>query len=308
MKTVKLSLYRRGLITFVFAFGLVLPTMTQAQIVVIANGSPITEFDIQQRTRLLASSSQKAPSRKDVINELIDDRIKITRAKDYGLTVSDAEVDAGFQTMAARQHITPEQFTQVLERSSITPGAIKDRIRAEMTWSQLVRGKFSSSIFVGEGEAANAMKKADGAVTSVAYLYTLYPITIVVPKGAAEGTLALKRAEAENLRNRFQDCKQGLALARRLRDVAVREPVNRSSTDLPEQLQEMLGKMVVGRLTPPEVTAQGLQMFAVCEKAQTKADSPKLREMRDKIYTQRYETESKKFLEELRKQAMIVYK
>lgn len=93
-----------------------------------------------------------------------------------------------------------------------------------------------------------------------------------------------------------------------MRDVAVREPVTRSSSDLAEQLRDLLGKMELGRLTTPEVTAQGLQMFAVCDKKETKADSPLKRELRDKLYGERFDAESKRYLDETRKGAMIEYK
>jgi peptidyl-prolyl cis-trans isomerase SurA len=245
-----------------------------------------------------------------VINELIDDRIKIGRAKDYGLIISSEDIDTAFQGMATRQHITPQQFIQALEHSGIRPSAVKDRIRAEMTWGQLVRGKFPSSLVVGQGEIASAIKTGnnEAANPTVAYLYTLYPIIVVVPPGSPEAVLKLKRQEAENLRGRFLDCKQGIILARALRDVAVREPVSRSSSNLPAELRDMLGKMELGHLTPPEVTAQGLQMFAVCDKKKSSADSPADRVAHDKIFNERFETESKRFLDELRKQAMIEYK
>ena len=90
-----------------------------------------------------------------------------------------------------------------------------------------------------------------------------------------------KRREAENLRGRFISCNAGLALARALRDVAVREPVTRNSADLAPQLRELLGSMQVGHLTTPDVTAQGLQMFALCDKKESKTDSPVKREVRE---------------------------
>jgi peptidyl-prolyl cis-trans isomerase SurA len=97
-------------------------------------------------------------------------------------------------------------------------------------------------------------------------------------------------------------------MARALRDVAVREPVTKSSADLPEPFRELLAKLEVGRLSSPDVTPQGLQMFALCEKKESKADSPAKRELREKMFTSRYEAESKKYLEEIRRSAMIEYK
>ncbi|HZP69022.1 MAG TPA: SurA N-terminal domain-containing protein [Pseudolabrys sp.] len=285
------------------------PATVSAQVVVIANGSPITEYDIQQRMKLEASASHKNASRQQIINDLIDDRLKISKAKTYGLEVGDADVNSAFENMATRQHITVQQFSQVLERAGISPNTVKARIRAELTWQQLIRGKFGASLQVGDSDIANALKNTNETDTSsVGYIYTLYPIVIVVPRGADETSASAKRSMADNLRNRFASCNEGLAMARALRDVAVREPVTRNSADLSPQLRELLGSIEVGHLTPPEVTTQGLQMFAVCSKKETTSESPLRRETREKIFLSRFEAESKKFLEEIRKSAMIEYK
>ena len=290
------------------ATSLAVPTVAQAQVVVIANGSPITELDIRQRSKLMAASTHKTPTRKEVINELIDDRLKIAKGRVYGLIVDQAQVDAAFENMAKRQHTTPAQFAQVLNRAGISPNAVKARLKAELTWSQLIRGKFGSALQVNEGDLTQALRAQNAEANVVGYVYTLYPVTIVVPQGSSPAVMAAKRREAENLRSRFVACKSGLALARALRDVAVREPINKSSGDLPQALRDLLAKLEVGRLSTPDVTAQGLQMFALCRKTQSKADSPLKQELRSKIYASRYEAEAKKFLEEIRKTAMIEYK
>jgi peptidyl-prolyl cis-trans isomerase SurA len=105
---------------FIVAVSLIAPATASAQVVVIANGSPITELDIRQRTKLMATSSQKTPSRQDVVKELIDDRLKIAKARTYGLEVSDADVNSAFENMAKRQRISPEQFAQMLENGGIS--------------------------------------------------------------------------------------------------------------------------------------------------------------------------------------------
>ncbi len=280
----------------------------RAQVVVIANGSPITELDISQRTKLMAAGAHKAPSRQEVINELIDDRLKIAKGKYYGLEISDKDVDNAFTNMAQRQRMSPAQFEQVLGRSGISPSALKARLRAQLIWTQLVRGRFGSSLEIGDADVANAMRGTSASDTVAGYVYTLYPVTVIVPNGSPPAVVDSKRREAENLRSRFAGCDAGVKLARALRDVAVREPVTRSSSDLPEQLRDVLAKLEIGRLSVPEPTPQGWQMFALCNKKETTADSPAKREMRDKLYNERYEAESKKFLEDIRRSAMIEYK
>lgn len=284
------------------------PAPVRAQVVVVANGSPITELDIAQRSKLIATSTRKTPSRQEVINELIDDRLKLAKAKYYGLDIGDREVETAFENMAQRQRLSSAQFGQMLERSGISPAALKARLKAQIVWSQLVRGRFGSTLQVGEADVANALRTSNQQESVTGYVYTLYPITVVIPSGAGPGVADAKRREAENLRGRFTSCDSGIRLARALRDVAVREPVTRNSSDLPEQLRDVLARIEIGRLSTPEATPQGWQMFALCGKRESAADSPAKKEMREKLYNERYEAESKKFLEDIRKSAMIEYK
>jgi len=302
------NLLRRWLTAaLLVAAGCALPALARAQVVVVANGSPITAYDIEQRTKLIEQSTHKKPTRQEIIQDLIDDRIKIDKAKSYGLIVTDDEVNQAFNGMAARQHIPTPQFSQFLMRAGISPDTVKARIRAEMTWSQLVRGKFNNALQVGESDVAVAMRARNDADT-IGYIYTLYPVILVVPSGSPPPVIDAKRREAENLRNRFLNCKEGLEMARGLRDVAVRESVTRSSADLDGQLRDLLGSMPVGRLTSPEMTVQGLQMFAVCDKKGSKTESPVQHEVRDEIFKRRFEREAKRYLDELRKTALIEYK
>jgi len=230
-------------------------------------------------------------------------------AKTYGFEVPDTEVDQAFANMAKNQHLSPQQFTQVIERAGISPTTIKARVRAELTWSQLVRGRYSASLEIGEAEVTKALSERNDSQGDVAgYIYTLYPVMILVPSGSSAAVMEAKRHEAENLRGRFVSCNEGLAFSRALRDVAVREPISRSSADLTPQLREVLGSIQVGHLTTPEPTAQGLQMFALCDKKESKTDSPLKREVRQELYSKRFEIESKRFLDEIRKSAMIEYK
>ena len=301
--------FRRWVAGAALAAAVAVPGAAFAQVVVVANGSPITAYDIDQRTKLIFTSTHKAPTRQEVIQELIDDRIKIAKAKSYGFEVPDTEVDQAFANIAKNQHLSLQQFTQVIERAGISANTIKARIRAELTWTQLVRGKYSSSLEVGDSDIARVLRdRNDTQGDAVGYIYTLYPVMVLVPPGSNPATVEAKRREADNLRSRFVTCTEGLAMSRALRDVAVREPVSRSSADLPPQLREVLASIDVGHLTNPEVTEQGLQMFALCNKKESKTDSPLKQQVRQELFAKKYDAESKRYLDEIRKQAMIVYK
>jgi peptidyl-prolyl cis-trans isomerase SurA len=144
---------------------------------------------------------------------------------------------------------------------------------------------------------------------TVGYDYTLRPILFLVPTGSSESFVEGRKREAEALRGRFQGCDEGITFARALKDIAVREQVIRSSADIPAELRKVLDGIEVGRLTAPEVTKFGVEMFAVCAKKESAADNtPGKRQVRESIAAERFEQRSKQYLQELRRGMMIEYK
>ena len=103
----------------------------------------------------------------------------------------------------------------------------------------------------------------------VGYDYTLRPILFVVPRGSPPAAFEARAKEAEALRGRFQSCEEGIALARGIRYVAVRQQVVKGSAELPTALRDVLAKTELGRLTAPETTPQGVEVYALCGKRQS---------------------------------------
>ena len=103
---------------------------------VIADGEPITELEIQQRSRLAEHGARKAPAREDVIDELRKEKLKINEARASGVEISDSEVDESYARMASRMRLTPEHLTGQLARSGVHADTVKHRIRADMAWER----------------------------------------------------------------------------------------------------------------------------------------------------------------------------
>jgi peptidyl-prolyl cis-trans isomerase SurA len=277
------------------------------QVVVVVNGSPITAIDITQRSKLIQISTHKAPARQEVLDELIDERLKLQIAKRYQLDITDKEVDDAFKNIATRSGSTPDKFGQALAAQGISVEMVKNRIKADMGWSQLIRGKFQSNFQIREKDILDTLSSNKDQPT-VGYEYTLRPILLIVPHNASPETAAARQREAEGLRNRFQSCDEGVKLAKGLRDVAVRDTVYRTSGDLTAQLREILDKTPEGRLTAPERTAQGIELYALCKKRQIASELPGKREVREKMLQERFVEQGKRYLKELRTSAMIEYR
>jgi peptidyl-prolyl cis-trans isomerase SurA len=279
-----------------------------AQTVVIVNGDPVTQFDVDQRAKLTQISTQKMPTRNEVIEELINEKLKIQLLKRFMIDGIDKDVDTAYANMARRMRVTPRDFTENLEKQGLKTETLKSRIKADLVWSQIIRGRDQSSFQFSDKDVAArlATKNRDDANVQ-GYDYTLRPILFVVPRGSPPAAFEARAKEAEALRARFQNCEEGIALARGIRFVAVRAQVVKGSAELPTSLRDVLTKTELGRLTAPETTQQGVEVYALCGKRASE-NAPAKKEIRDEMFTEAFESHSKKYLKELRDQAMIEYR
>jgi peptidyl-prolyl cis-trans isomerase SurA len=306
------SRYRHWAAAATFAAALTVgasSSLLAQQVVVVVNGDPVTAIDVAQRSKLIQLSTHKVPQRQEIIDELIDEKLKLQIAKRYRVEITEAEVNNAFGTLAARARTSPQQFAQGLAQAGISSDALKAKLKADIIWSQIIRGKFQSEFNIRERDIVAVLEqRSTDAHRSVGYEYTLRPILFIVQRGSPEAIYVGRKAEADALRARFQRCDEGLAMARGIRDVAVRDQIVRSSADVPAPLREVLDKVTVGSTTPAELTQQGIEFFAVCGKKESGVDAPARREVRDEMMQQRFLAQAKRYLAELRRTAMIEYR
>lgn len=283
-----------------------LPAPSRAQnIVVMVNGDPITDFDIEQRSKLDTLTTQKTPSREQVINELIDDKVKLKEGKKYGVDPGISDINQSYEGMAQRMRISPDQLTKSLETKGVRPETLKGRMKAEMVWTSLVRGRFKEKLMVGERDVAQAVgDKLQIEGTE----YKMQPIVLIVPRGSSPAFVETRHKEAETYRARVGSCEEANSLFRSTPNATIRDSVTKTTADLPEALRKVLDETPIGHLTAPEVTKAGIEMVVLCSRKPTMIDTPKKREVREKMYQEKYEKTQKAYLDDLRKAAMIEYR
>jgi len=287
--------------------GGVAPLRAQS-VAVMVNGEPITNYDIEQRSKLNFLTTHKQMSRQEVINELIDEKVKIKEAKRFGVDPTSSDIEQSFAAMSQRMRITADQLAKTLENQGIRPETMKARIRADMVWTSLVRGRYKESLQVGEKDVNEKAQEGGEKTETEAFEYKMQPIVLIVPRGSPPAMIESRKREADALRERVQTCEEANSYFKSMQNAAIREPVTKTSADLPGPLRELLDKTPIGHLTTPEITKQGVEMVALCGRKPTTVDTPKKREIRDKLYQEKYEKKSKDYLAEIRKAAMIEYR
>lgn len=285
-----------------------LQSPTGGQVVALVNGDPITALDVAQRMRLIELMSHKTPSRQDVLEELVNEKIKLQQARNQKIEITDAQVDKVFGSMAQRTGRKTADFGAALTQAGVDLARFKTRLRSELGWRQVIEQRSPGVFQVRDADLVAILLAHGEEAQTKATQYSLQQIVLVVPRNSPEPVRAARMKEAETLRNRFSNCEQDMDLVRELREVVIKDPIVRLSTDLGVQYKQLLDKTPDGKMTPPETTATGIEIVAICGRKEIIADVSSRREFKEELLTKRLAEYEKSLLDYFRKQSIIDYR
>ncbi|MBY0531265.1 MAG: SurA N-terminal domain-containing protein [Xanthobacteraceae bacterium] len=275
----------------------------RAQVAATVNGEPITSLDITERQKLHKGSGKNV-SRKEALEELIEHTLKLQVAQRANINPTDAEVNRALGGMAQRSGRTVAQFEQALQQAGVDVVRLKARIKSDMAWQQYVQAN-SSNVIVRDADLVAAMNARRQNMQLKSTQYTMRQVIFVVRRNAPDSLKAARAKEAESLRTRVMSCDQVPELVRQYTEVVVKEPVRRLSSDLSPALQKLLESLPDGRMTPPEVTANGIEVVAICDRREVPADISSNRELRNELLGQRLQAYEKRILDKMRQTSII---
>ena len=286
------------------------PALAQSSIRVLVNEEPITSLDVKQRAKMISTFTRGQQGEKQAIDQLIEERLMLQEAKRRNVDIGDAEVDQELANRARAAKLTADQFTQALRQAGIDPQTFRNFLRANLAWAQVVRARFRATVDITDQDVAAALteREVPAGEQQTAMEYRLQPILFVVPEGGGAGVEAKQRSEANAFRSAFQGCDQSLQQASGLTGIVVKPQVRREAGQLAPALKEALAKLEVGGTTEPERVPEGIQFIAVCAKSAIAGQSEAAVEAREEISTERGQLLARRYLRDLRSDAVIEYR
>ena len=142
------------------------------------NDSVITGYDLRQRMLLLIAMTQVQPTPENIpaiqqqaMNALIDERLQAQELASYeDLKVTDEEVTEEIALMAQDAGATAETYMSFLEAGGIRPQTLREQLRTQIGWQQLVGGRFQSRARVSKGAVDAALRQMSEAASKKQYL------------------------------------------------------------------------------------------------------------------------------------------
>jgi hypothetical protein len=134
-------------------------------VIVSIDNSIITELDINKELNFLkfvnkdlaASSSEQF--QKEIINSLIDRKIKDIETNYFKIEVSEKEIENNLYSYLERMKINNEILNSFYKQNEIEKDYLKNIIKIDMKWSKLVRQMYESRLNVNLTEVNKELEK-----------------------------------------------------------------------------------------------------------------------------------------------------
>ena len=278
------------------------PRPASAQAIVLSvNGDPITSIDLEERMKILRAMRRPA-SIEAAKESMIEDRLKAKEASRFGVAIKDNEIGEVVQQTAKRLKVTPQGLLESMTRSGASQEHIRNYFKAQYAFSILIRalnkGVEASEVAV-RGELAKERTK--GSITS----YTIRQIVFTLNPGDPPAVIESSVKQAQALRTRFTSCETGIPYAKTLPSVAIREKLTRTSTQLGDQIKDVLDKTPIGHLTQPTRSPNGIELVAVCNRTAATDDDELRRTISERLLAQHFAQEESEKYKDLRSHAVI---
>jgi peptidyl-prolyl cis-trans isomerase SurA len=196
-----------------------------------------------------------------------------------------------------------------MRQTGIDPETFKDFLRANMAWREIVRARFRSTVNVTEQDVAAALseRSAEGANQAVSE-YMLQQILFIVPPGAGKSIEVERENEAKAFRSGFQGCDNAVKQASGRPGVVVKPTVRRAESEIGGDIKEAVASLEVGGVTPPQRVGEGFQIVALCDKRAIAGQSQAADVVRQELSSERGELMARRYLRDLRSDAVIEYR
>ncbi len=176
------------------------------RIVAVVNDEVITENELRARVQQAALQLRRQnitlppmeQLRRQVLERLIVERAQLQQAKETGVRVDDATVNAAIGRIAEANNMTLAQLRARLEADGMSFARFREEIRDEITTTRLREREVDSRIQIPESEV-DAFLAEQAGVSGDADEYRVAQVLLRVPEGATPDQVDQVRKQAEDI-------------------------------------------------------------------------------------------------------------
>ena len=277
------------------------------KIAAVVNDEIISTRDLQNRVNLFLMTTRIPlnPQTQNmifsrVLNNAIEEKIKLQAAEKEGIKISPQELADSVQQFEKNNQINTGELKKILAQNKVDMDAFENQMKADMAWVRLVRRKMYSDAQVTQKELEKAMADAKTDLSTPKYFVS----EIYIRKKDAKDLSVL----VNNLRQdpRFELYAMQFSQSPTAANGGRLGWLNKGK--LPEEIEKKLDKMHEGEISDPILYGEGYYIVRLDKTFDPKVDKPEIptqNDMKKFLENQKMEEFSKKYLQDLHQKAVI---
>lgn len=247
-------------------------------IIAVVNQELVTAAELQQRIDRIREDARRNNTplpppeevRKQVLDQLIDERVQVTNARDTGQRIDDAELDRAVSNVAVQNQITLPQLRERLRQEGIDYTRFRNNVRDQLMVERVREREVQGRIKVSEAEIDALLQKRRDDAGSRGEM-NIAQILVTVPEGASQAVVDERRARAEAAAARVKAGEPFDAVAREVSEDANKaqggaiglKPADR----LPDVFLNVVASLQPGQVAPTLLrTGAGFHLLKLVER------------------------------------------
>jgi peptidyl-prolyl cis-trans isomerase SurA len=260
-------------------------------------------LSLQQQAMAAARSSLTSQFRQKATDELVEERLKIHEAKRLKIAVDNKQLDTAIQQLASRNKMDRKQFEAQITNMGVDFATMRERIRAQLSWNNVIQARFSRLISINQSEIDEVL--AGQPDTNQKIDMRLHRITLSLPADLNQASHAKRLGQAEGLQRRFTGCSSTRQLASTIPGARYEDLGQKSADTIPEPTRSLLLNATDGQMIPPTTTERGIELYAVCSRTAPKGSLKAQAEVRAELRQKEFELLGRRHLMDLKRDAHI---
>jgi peptidyl-prolyl cis-trans isomerase SurA len=180
------------------------------KVVAVVNDEVITQQDVDQLLAVMyAQYSQEFKGdellkkmediKKDILNQMIEDKLVLSRAKELGIKITESEINEKLDYIK-RGFPSEEKFNAALETQGVTISSLKDRYKDQLMMKKLVDYEVRSKVSALPSEVNSYYEKHKDNFREA----DKYKVKNILVKAKDDVSFELAKVEIDGLYNKLQ--------------------------------------------------------------------------------------------------------
>ena len=229
-------------------------------IAAVVNQDVVAASEVSARTeRLRAEARQRGESfdpeqlRKQALEALIEDRVLVTNAREFGSKVDEAELDRVVANVAQQNRLTMDQLMERLKAEGIDYRRFRENLRDQIMTERLREREVAGRIRVTDGEIDDYLDEQRAKHAANPQL-NIAQVLVSVPEGASDAVVAERRVRAEAALARIKGGEDFAKVAREISEDGNKERGGeiglRQADRLPDVFVDVVRPLKDGEVAP----------------------------------------------------------